>query len=297
MQRRFSLFLCMLALFVICGCAAHQNHQGRQDKHNIRVQTASVNGVHLGYRVTGSGPPLLLIMGYAGTMDVWDPSMVAELAKERTVILFDNRGMGYSSINNAPLSIELMASDAVALLNALGIKRADIMGWSMGSVIAQEIALNHPDKVDKLVLYATAVDLAPVKAALDRMGALSQKQFMAQLFPDTWKNLHPDIFSKLPVPAIAPSPEVIQRQYKAVTNWRGTRDQLASLNTDTLVIVGQADRITPPDQALAAVNLIKGAWLVRFKGAGHWLMYQAGEDMALTIERFLDAQENLLSNF
>ncbi len=93
MHGRFSLLLCGLILFVSCGCAVHQSQQ------DAPLQTAEVNGVQLGYRILGNGPPLLLIMGYAGTMDVWDPAMVSELSRQRTVILFDNRGMGYSSID------------------------------------------------------------------------------------------------------------------------------------------------------------------------------------------------------
>ncbi len=288
MHGRFSLLLCGLILFVSCGCAVHQSQQ------DAPLQTAEVNGVQLGYRILGNGPPLLLIMGYAGTMDVWDPAMVSELSRQRTVILFDNRGMGYSSIDEEPVTMELMASDGAGLLKAIGIERADVMGWSMGSIIAQEMALAYPDRVGKMILYGTAVDSAPVKAALDGMGALSHKEFVARLFPDAWKELHPDIYSRLPSSSIAPSAEVIGRQYQALVNWPGTKERLAKLNKETLVIVGQADRITPPEQAMATVSLIDGAWLARFIGADHWLMYQAGKDMASVVEGFLRVQGDLL---
>ncbi|WP_319469012.1 alpha/beta hydrolase [uncultured Pseudodesulfovibrio sp.] len=117
---------------------------------------------------------------------------------------------------------------------------------------------------------------------------------MARLFPDAWKELHPDIYSRLPSTSITPSAEVIGRQYKALVNWPGTRERLATLNKETLVIVGQDDRITPPEQAMATVSLIEGAWLTRFKGADHWLMYQAGKDMASVIEGFLSVQGDLI---
>ena len=288
MRQRFSLLLSMVFLLLLCGCAA------QQVRLDVQPQTADVNGVRLGYRIFGSGDPLLLITGYAATMDVWDAAMVTELAKLRTVILFDNRGMGYSGINDAPLTMGLMASDAVGMLDALGIEQADVMGWSMGSTIAQEMALAHPDRVGKLILYATAVDAAPIKKALDGMALLSHEQFLARLFPDAWRELHPDIYSRLPSPAVAPAPSVIRRQYKALTDWPGTRERLPRLDKDTLVVVGLADRITPPEQSLAAVALIKRAWLARFTGAGHWLMYQAGKELALTVEHFLDGRANLL---
>ncbi|WP_319469011.1 alpha/beta hydrolase [uncultured Pseudodesulfovibrio sp.] len=77
--------------------------------------------------------------------------------------------MGHSTIDGTPLTMKLMASDAAELLKAIGIDRADVMGWSMGSIIAQEMALAYPDRVGKMILYGTAVDSAPVKAALDGM--------------------------------------------------------------------------------------------------------------------------------
>ena len=289
MQRQFSVLLCLMVLCLFCGCGA---------RHDMRGQPTfvEVNKVTLGYRVVGSGPPLLLIMGYAGTMDVWDTAMVAELAHQRSVILFDNRGMGYSDIDDTPLTVKLMASDALALLDAMGVEKADVMGWSMGSIIAQEMALYAPSRVGKVILYGTAVDSMPVKVALDRMGTLSHAEFIVELFPDSWKMLHPRVYSSLPTPAIEPAAAVIERQYQALVNWPGTRERLASLENETLVIVGQDDRITPPKQALTAAELIDGAWVVRFKGAGHWLMYQAGKDLARTVVHFLEVQENLIMN-
>ncbi|WP_207261817.1 alpha/beta hydrolase [Desulfovibrio sp. Huiquan2017] len=280
--------LCAALLSLLCACAIHR---GPQD---TPVRIVEADGVSLAYRTLGSGPPLLLIMGYAGTMDVWDGPLVAELARSRTVILFDNRGMGYSGTDGTPLTIDLMASDALALLDALGLARADVMGWSMGSIIAQEMALTHPERVGKLILYGTAVDPAPVMAALDDMGTLAPEDFLARLFPEPWRTAHPDIYSRLPAPAIAPSPDVIRQQYRALDAWPGTRDRLAALDRQTLIIVGEADRVTPPDQALDAAALIPGAWLARYKGAGHWLMYQAGQDMARTIEDFLTVHQDLL---
>lgn len=287
-MQRFSFLFCSALLFLLCACAV------RQTPSDAPVRTVEADGVPLAYRTLGSGPPLLLIMGYAGTMDVWDGPMVAELARRRTVILFDNRGMGYSGTNGAPLTIGLMASDALALMDALGLKRTDVMGWSMGSIIAQEMALAHPERIGKLVLYGTAVDPAPVMAALDDMAALAPEEFLARLFPGPWKTAHPDIYSRLPAPAVAPSPDVIRQQYRALAAWPGTRDRLAALRSQALVVVGEADRVTPPDQALAAAALIPGAWLARYKGADHWLMYQAGRDMARTIAGFLDGRQDLL---
>ncbi|WP_462325325.1 alpha/beta fold hydrolase [Desulfoplanes sp.] len=91
-----------------------------------------------------------------------------------------------------------MTRDALRLLDVLEIRQADIMGWSKGSIIAQEMLLTSPDRVGKAVLYATAVDAEPVKEALDAMATLDKQTFVDRLFPQVWKDLNPDIYSRLP---------------------------------------------------------------------------------------------------
>jgi pimeloyl-ACP methyl ester carboxylesterase len=118
------------------------------------VKTIDVNGVTLAYRELGSGYPLVLVNGFASTMDTWNPPVLAALAAHFRVIFFDNRGTGYSSASDEPFSIPLFASDTIALMNALGISRAHLLGLSMGSLIAQELVLAKPGSVDRLILVA-----------------------------------------------------------------------------------------------------------------------------------------------
>ncbi|GAH97822.1 unnamed protein product, partial [marine sediment metagenome] len=106
------------------------------------------------YKKFGEGDPLLLIMGYSGTIDLWATEMLKELAARYQVIIFDNRGMGKTTASDKEFTIELFADDTRGLLDALGIERAHVLGWSLGTYIAQEFALTYPDKVDKLILYA-----------------------------------------------------------------------------------------------------------------------------------------------
>jgi pimeloyl-ACP methyl ester carboxylesterase len=260
----------------------------------LPVAIAQVDDARLGYRVVGAGEPLLLIMGYAGTMDVWDGDLVARLARTRRVILFDNRGMGHSSGSEAPLTMEMMARDALGLMDVLGIRRADVMGWSMGSVIAQEMALTRPDAVGKLVLYGSACDPEPVRAALARFDTMSREQFAAALFPRVWTEANPSIYSRLPSPALPPSAQAVARQRAALDAWEGTRARLTSLSGPVLLVSGEDDAVTPVDQSLDMASLIPGAWLARFKGGGHWLMYQTPEGMASVIETFLSGRQDLL---
>ena len=117
---------------------------------NVRVGDISV-----GYRTIGSGPPLVLITGYAATLYVWDPGLLTRLAEHRRVIVFDNRGVLTTSRGRGRLTIQRMADDTQGLIRALGYRRADVLGWSMGGYIAQELALRHPRRVRRLVLAAT----------------------------------------------------------------------------------------------------------------------------------------------
>ncbi|MFH1914434.1 MAG: alpha/beta hydrolase [Pseudomonadota bacterium] len=259
----------------------------------LPVQTVQVDDVRLGYRTIGSGPPLLMIMGYAGTMDAWDATLVARLAKHRRVILFDNRNMGYSSTSGAPVTMERMALDALGLIEALNLDQPDVLGWSMGSIIAQEMALARPHEVGKLVLHGSACQPGPVLDAVDRIEAMNREQMLASLFPPEWVRRNPDVYGRLPRPALPPSSEVMARQRDGMRLWPGTADRLPGLRGAVLLIVGEEDNVTPVAQSVTMASLIRGAWLVRFDGGGHWLMYQNPDAMAEVVETFLRTRQDL----
>src|SRR6202000_153043 len=119
----------------------------------VPTQFVEAQGIHFAYRRFGKtdGVPIVLNIHFRGTMDHWDPLITDGLAKEREVILFDNAGIGASS-GKVPLTFEGMAADAIAFIQALGIKAADVLGYSIGGKIAQEIAVQAPDLVRKLIL-------------------------------------------------------------------------------------------------------------------------------------------------
>lgn len=260
------------------------------------VSTARVNGVDIGYRIVGQGPPLLMIMGYAGSMDVWDPVLIKELARTRKLIIFDNRGMGNSTANATPFSIRLFAQDTAGLLDILHIDRADIMGWSMGALIAVETALQRPDKVKNLVLYGASADNNQIKDSVQRLNAMDKTQFLNQLFPKTWLKINPDIFSRLPSSASKSDPVIIGRQAEALANWGGTLNKLENIRANVLLMVGEKDDITPPIQSLYMAEKIKGACLIRFRDAGHWMMYQYPLEIAGAAECFLSMQDSIANS-
>ena len=121
----------------------------------IRVVRTSAGTV--AYRELGSGPALLLITGADASMDGWPPSFVDALAAHHKVVVFDNAGVGRTSAVSAPdlLSIAAMASQTSALISALRLRRPAVLGWSMGGMIAQALAVSHPAQVSRLILAAT----------------------------------------------------------------------------------------------------------------------------------------------
>ena len=116
---------------------------------------ANVGDIRMYYEIHGQGEPLLLIMGLGGHILDWGWSLPQQLAKHYQVIMFDNRGSGRTDQPQGPYSIKQMANDTVGLMNAIGLKQASIFGVSMGSMIAQEIAMDYSEKVAKLVLGCT----------------------------------------------------------------------------------------------------------------------------------------------
>ena len=123
-------------------------------RHPFR--TVQVGNISLAYRSFGHGRPLVLIQGSGAAMDVWDPLMIAGLAAERRVIVFDYRGVGGSTDDpSVPMTIDLLAQDTAGLIKALHLRRADVLGWSLGGYVAQRLVELHPERVRRLVLVST----------------------------------------------------------------------------------------------------------------------------------------------
>jgi pimeloyl-ACP methyl ester carboxylesterase len=114
-----------------------------------------VNDIQMYYEVKGEGFPLVMITGRGESLDGCDPRLVEELSRKYKLVMFDNRGAGRTYVSDRKYTIKLFADDTAGLMNSLGISKAHILGHSMGGMIAQELVLNHPEKVAKLVLCST----------------------------------------------------------------------------------------------------------------------------------------------
>jgi pimeloyl-ACP methyl ester carboxylesterase len=269
----------------------------QEDAMEQEAKTTPVGDIDIAYGVFGEGYPIVLITGYSATMDMWAPALLQELATHYRVIIFDNRGMGKTTASDKEFTIELFADDTAALLDALNIERAHILGWSMGTYIAQELALRHPDKVDRLLLYAAdcggeeAIQPSPkaLEVLADTSGTPQERgeRLLQLLFPLKWLEEHPDPRTYFPMPTETSSPENMERQYKAMVDWTGTFGRLPQITQDTLLIAGTDDVIPPPENSFIIAERIPGAWLIQFKDAGHGLMYQYPERLSRIVLTFL----------
>ena len=267
---------------------------------NTAVKKVTVGDIEVGYKILGSGKPLLLIPGFSMTMDMWSPLMIEKLSENRTVILFDNRGMGSTvatSKDNKNYSIEQLANDTAAVVDGLNIgKPVDVLGLSMGGFIAQELALLHPQTVNKLIIFASSCGgnyTIPPQVSPKAMrgmlnGNATEEEFLSTLFPEKWIQDNMEyIKSNIVSPAGKVSQEILHEQANANLKWQGTCDRLSHLKTPTLVLTGTSDITSPPANSLAMAQRIPGAWLVQLSGGGHGVMFQYPETVSKIINLFL----------
>ena len=263
---------------------------------SVPVRTVSTKLGTVAYRVTGDGPPLVLIMGYSGTMETWDPRLVNALAQHYRVVVFDNAGLGGTQALAAPLSIDAMANQTSALITALGLGRPDVLGWSMGSMIAQALAVLHPDQVDRLVLSASypgnGTTTRPAQQAINAMHQGGQ-QAMAVLFPadqTAARNAYLAATSSYPAAPAAPA-DVVAAQGHAIDAWWAGQDpagaRAASITAPTLIADGTADQLDPVVNSHTLAGLIPGAKLTLFPDAGHAFLFQDQAAFIPQVESFL----------
>jgi len=290
-----ALALPLVALAVISGC--QKDTPARLPLYSD-VQYTDIPGARIAWQSAGSGEPLLLCMGFATNMDMWSTGAVEALSRHYRVIVFDYPGMGYSTNNDTNLTISSMADDAAALLGALQISKAHVLGWSMGGYVAQMLALRHPDKVDKLLLYATdcgdTITVNPSQEIIDILSDPNSTpmQFLSTLFPDDWMALHAEPWTFLPEGKEPENGEAIGMQYGAIQQWLspggGSAGHLQQLSMPVLLIYGSDDKVVPAANSVMMAEAIPNATLISVAGTGHGLMYQQPVIFAEYILSFLE---------
>jgi 3-oxoadipate enol-lactonase len=254
-------------------------------------------GARIHWDEEGNGAPLLLIMGLGWTSHAWYRSRPVLNEKYRTIAL-DNRGVGRSEAAAGPYSIAQMASDAAAVLNAARVNTAHVFGLSMGGMIAQEFALQYPNKVRSLILGCTAAGgPQAVRAEQEVLQVLMTRGQDPEAFA---KAITPFIYDAGTSPQRIEEDTVLRRkwyppadayfaQLQAIMAWEAY-SRLAQISAPTLVIHGENDRLVPPQNGWLIAARIAGAKLVMIPGASHIFTTDQPDLAHAAVLDFLGAQ-------
>jgi pimeloyl-ACP methyl ester carboxylesterase len=244
-------------------------------------------GYRLHYQTLGrpDAPPLLLIMGLGMGFDAWD-TLPSRLADHFHVIVFDNRGMGWSTDSHVGFRIHDLADDAARVLDAAGVAQAFVFGISMGGMIAQELALRHPDRVRALVLGATfgshwkshkpGVGVAR-DLLLVTLSSRSPKRMARLLVSDGFMSEHQARFVAWLGRLSRPRRATARRQILAIARHEA-EDRLSRLRIPTLVISGDRDRLVPVENSRRLARMIPRARLVELRGVGHAFPFEKTDE-------------------
>jgi 3-oxoadipate enol-lactonase len=263
----------------------------------VRVPIVDSGDAALWWDGTGAGdPPLLLIQGLGYTADMWH-RVLGGLAERRRVVVFDNRGVGRSSVPEPPWTVEQMADDAVAVLDAAGAQRAHVFGVSMGGLIAQEVALRHPDRLLSLILGCThpggrdaaRMDGDAAAMLMDREPKSAREAVEASLpflyGPETAQaDIDADVEVRLRFPLRG---KAYWGQLDAMRSHRGTFDRLGDIAAPTLVLHGDVDRLVQPANATLLADAIPVARLAWLPGASHVFWTDQPDSTVAAVNAFL----------
>ena len=258
----------MLAIGVYSAASQHIQPSGEiigLDKEGNTVYQINSNGIKIGYKLIGSGEPLVMIVGLGNTMDLWPKEVIDALSKKYQLILLDNRGMGHTTANDVRFTYKLFADDVIGLLDALKVEKANVLGFSMGSTITQELLLLYPQRFNKAVIYATSTDGSNVATTLKGKA------------PSDESSINP----------------IVLRQIEATTHWKTPLAKVASITNQVMFIVGTSDTVVGTESSKKLASVIPGAWLVQFKNGSHELVVETPAEFAEIVLTFLDINETV----
>ena len=277
---------------------------GYSDLRNEMVSAA--NGIDYAYRDTGGSEatvPLVMLQHFRGNLDSWDPALIDTLAQARRVVTFDNAGVG-GSTGTTPDTIEQMARDALAFLAAMGLRQMDLLGFSIGSFVTQQIALTRPMMVRRLVLASAAPQGAAGMHgwAPEVMGAVGT--------PHTSPEAYLDVFFARSAASRQAGQEALQRmyartedrdtattwatreaQYDAVCTWgipaHALLQRLSAIDMPVFVANGDSDPMILPHYSYLLAGLIPHARAKIYPDSAHGFLFQHHAEFAADVEAFL----------
>ncbi len=264
------------------------------------VLVARTSDGSVGYREAGGGPPLVMIMGYSGSMDAWEPSFVDALGRAHRVVIFDNAGIGRTSALPSPLTVTAMANQTAALIATLRLGRPDVLGWSMGGMIAQALAVLHPSDVRRLVLCATypgngevTLPSASAASALGHPSKANASTLLSLLFPANQRaSLDRSLGQITSFPGFySASAAATTAEFGALASWLGGKEaaghRIDEIGVPTLIADGTSDELVPVANDRELARVIPHATLTLYPDAGHAFLFQEGQAFLQVVDRFL----------
>jgi len=267
------------------------------------VSTVHVNGIDLYYEEHGEGEPLLLIMGWGGNAATWKPQLPG-LAERFRVIVFDNRGVGRSSAPEGPYSTPQMAEDTAGLLDALQVPRAHVFGISMGGMVAQELAVRHPERLDALILGCTTpggrwaagfreLQLDIQQFEQETSGEVPDTVWFSEFLKRLWTDhalaksdthLQDFVLSLIRFP---PTPHGLRNQAQAIS-LHDAYSRLPEIEHPTLVLTGDKDQLIDFENSFILAGRIPRAELRIFPGLKHAFHLEQPELVNAVIIDFIE---------
>ena len=269
---------------------------------NKSIRTA--NGITYVYRELGEkiGIPIVFLTHLSANLDNWDPRIIDGIAKQHWVITFDNTGVGLSS-GQVPGTIKEMAEDAIAFIKALGFKQIDILSFSMGGMIAQELLELEPTLIRKVILTGTGPRGGK---GIENVTKISNQDLVRAIF--TLKDVKTYLFFTRTLNGKRKAKEFLARikerkhnrdkmislkgyltQLKAINRWgKSTPADLSKIKQPILVVNGEADRMVPTENSYELVQRLPNSKLVIYKDAGHGAIFQYHEEFTKEVLAFLN---------
>jgi pimeloyl-ACP methyl ester carboxylesterase len=277
--------------------------------HSMPIKSVNVDGVPIAYRIFGpeSGMPLVMQQRFRGSMDDWDPALIATLAKERRLVIWDNAGIGFSG-GSVQGSITEMAKTGSSFIDALGLDQVDLLGFSVGGYVTQRLALLRPDLVRNIILAGTgpgggegatypgpevAYWVKPEHPLFDALKAL-------------WYNDSPDgqaatraymdrVYHDNRPPQADVTNEAGAAQRAAIVNWwkgsDATLPELDRIKQPVLVVSGNRDVMVPTPNSFLMAQKLPNAQLIIYPNSGHGALFQYYQTFSAHVLQFLRSQE------
>jgi pimeloyl-ACP methyl ester carboxylesterase len=263
------------------------------------MSMAKSGDLNMEYYIDGSGPPLLLVMGLGGQASSWGEPLLEGLQRHFTTIHFSNRGTGATDKPSAGFTVRQMAEDAAGLMETIGLPQAHVFGISMGGMIAQELVLNHPEKVQGLVLGCTtcgpAHSVAVPAQTMAKFGQMMQlpieervqRFWEIAVTPEFMEEQAGFLAHIMEIGMATPTPMETFGQQLGAIQAHDTYDRLPQIKSPTLILQGDRDILVPAENAEVLHERIPGSRVRIVQGTGHCFFWEEPEEVVQEVAGFL----------